>query len=131
MSEQRYNEKGKEKRRGFGERRKSDRVDAIGWGAAFIWAALVLMAQTANIAANFSWWDGWAVFFTGAGVIALLGVVIRQIMPEYASPSIWDLLFGFFLLGIGLGGVVGDWFWVLVLFIIGAAILLSEFSNRH
>jgi hypothetical protein len=131
MSEQGYNEKEEEKSRGFGDWRKSDRGDTIWWAFVFIWAALVLMAQNTNFAANFSWWDGWAVFFTGAGVITLLGVVIRQIIPEYASPSIWDLLFGFFLLGIGLGDVVGDWFWVLVLFIIGVVILLSAFSHRR
>ncbi|MFB0533096.1 MAG: hypothetical protein ACETVU_05440 [Desulfatiglandales bacterium] len=131
MSEQRYNEKEEEKRRDFGEWRKSDRGDAVGWGAGFIWGALVLLAQITNYAANFSWWNGWAVFFTGAGVIALSGVVIRQIIPKYPSPSIWDLLFGLFLLGIGSGGLIGDWFWVLVLFIIGVVILLSAFSRQR
>ena len=133
MSEQRRNEKEEEKSRGFGEWRKSDRGDAVGWGAVFIWGGLVLLAETTNFAANFSWWNGWAVFFTGAGVMALLWVVIRQIIPKYPSPSIWDLLFGFFLLGIGLDGLVGvGWvFWPLVLFVIGVVILLSAFARRR
>ncbi len=120
--------KEEEKSRRFSDWRPSDRGDAIGWAIGFIWAALVLLAQTTNFASNFSWWDGWAVFFTGAGVIALLANVIRQFIPEYPSPSVWDLIFVVILLGIGLGDYV-VWFWILALFAIGIIILLGAWRG--
>ena len=57
-------EKGKDKDQGgcwCGGCMGSDRVDSVGWGAIFIWGALILLAEIMNYAANFSWRDGWAL----------------------------------------------------------------------
>jgi len=111
---------------------QSDRVDAIGWGAAFIWGALVLLAEVTNFATNFSWWDGWGVFFTGTGVITLIGTVIRLQIPEYRGKWLGGLIWGSILLAIGLGtwGSVG-WLWVLVLLIVGIIILREAFVRKR
>jgi hypothetical protein len=113
-----------EEKRSFGDWRPSDRIDSVGWAAVFIWAGLILLAENIGYSTQFSWWDGWAVFFTGAGIIVLVEMVIRQLKPEYSSPSFWDLIFGFILLGVGLGGYT-IWFWPVVLLFIGLVILLS------
>lgn len=108
---------------------KNDRIDTIGWAAAFIWAGLVLLAEAKNFSANFSWWDGWAVFFTGAGVIVLTQVVIRLLIPNFRKKVVSGLIFGLILLGIGLGDLL-DLFWPLVLIAIGIIILLRMFIRR-
>lgn len=129
MSKQQRKEKEEKKCRGWGEWWWSDRLDAVGWAAIFIWGALVLLAQTTNFAANFSWWKGWSVFFTGAGVIVLVEGVIRLLIPQLRRRVVGCLIFGFILLGIGLGDL--GWFWPLVLFAIGVIILVKVFARRH
>lgn len=110
----------------------SDRIDTIGWAAAFIWGGLVLLAGTTNFSANYAWWDGWSVFFTGLGVIVLLGTAVRLVIPRYRQSVVWGLIFGFILLGIGLDDLIGlSSFWALALLIIGFVILMSAFSRRR
>ncbi|MFQ5796645.1 MAG: hypothetical protein ACE5JP_16575 [Candidatus Bipolaricaulia bacterium] len=111
---------------------QQDRVDAIGWAAAFIWGAVVLLVGNTDFAANSSWWDGWAVFFTGAGVITLVETAVRLLVPEYRRFWVRSLIFGSILLGIGLEGLTDtSWFWALVLFAIGIIILRGAFARRR
>lgn len=108
---------------------KSDRLDTIGWAAAFIWGGLVLLVGSAGFVDNIGWWDGWSVFFTGAGVLVLFGTLFRAVVPEYHRKVLASLIFGLLLIGIGLGN-----FWVLIwplaLIIVGFVILRSAFAHR-
>ena len=119
-----------EKKRRFGGWRPSDKGDTIWWALAFIWAALILLAENINYASNFAWWDGWAVFLTGIGIFALIGFIIRMLKPEVPSPSFFDLLFILIVLGIGLGDY-SIWFWPLALGIVGIVILLSVLRGNE
>jgi hypothetical protein len=109
-----------------GEWWKSDRGDAVGWGASFIWGGLVLIAEVSGYSQNFSWWDGWGMFFSGAGVITLAIAAIRLLVTRQRSKAIGGLIFGSFLLAIGLGEVAA-WLWPLLLISFGLFILLSAF----
>lgn len=106
-----------------------DRLDAIGWAAFFIWGALVMLADATKFSENFSWWDGWGVFFAGVGIIVIIGTVIRMLIPEYKRSPVGGFVFGFILLGIGLGG--WDWIWPLAFIAIAVTILVSVFRRRH
>ena len=110
--------------------RRNDLVDTLGWAAAFIWAGLVLLAETKNYSGKFNWWDGWAVFFTGAGVIVLFEIVIRLLIPQYRKNITGSLILGLILLGIGLGALF-NLFWPLVLIAIGVIILIRAFVRSH
>ena len=117
----------------WGSRWRNDRVDTIGWGASFIWAALVVLASVTGFAANFRWWDGWAVFFVGAGIITLVEAVIRLQVPRYRNKCVATLVWGLFMLAIGFGAgdwVAGGWFWVLALAIIGILIIRGALARR-
>lgn len=143
MSERRPSEKEEEKRgekeekeeekgRGREEKWRRDRGSAVKWASILIWGALVLLAETTNLAVNFIWWNGWAVFFAGAGVIVLLVALIRLLIPEHRRPVTGSLIFGFILLGIGLGGLLGwSWIWPIVLIAIAVVILLGVFVRRR
>jgi len=132
MSEQLSHEKEKEKSSSEKEWWQSDRVDAIGWGAAFIWGALVLLVGVTNFATTYSWWDGWGVFFTGAGVITLVLTGIRLQIPTYRGKWVGSLIWGCILLAIGLGvWETAGWLWVLVLFAIGIIILRAALTRQR
>jgi hypothetical protein len=111
---------------------RQDKVDAVGWGVAFIWGALVLLAEVTNFAEDYSWWDGWGVFFTGAGFITLIETIIRLQIPAYRGKWVGSLIFGLILLAIGLGtwGNVG-WLWVLVLLVVGIIILRETLVRKR
>ncbi len=108
---------------------RSDRLDSIGWAVIFFWGALVLLAEGTGFAANFAGWYGWGVFFTGAGIIVLLEAVVRLLVPEYHRHMISCLIFGTILLSIGMGGL-GGWFWALILIIIGSTVPQRALAHR-
>ena len=90
---------------------------------------LVLVAEITNYKANFTWWDGWGVFFAGAGVITLLVAMGRLLMTNQRSKAVGGLIFGCFLLAIGLGEVAA-WLWPALLIAVGVVILVSAFISR-
>jgi len=111
---------------------RQDRLDGIGWAAVFFWGALVLLAETTGFAADYSWWDGWAVFFTGVGAIVLLQTLFRLMIPAYRSSWVGSLIFGLILLSIGVGDWVDlSWIWAFALFAAGVAILLEVVRRRR
>ncbi len=133
MVEQEKNEKEGKKGKGpeewCGHMWHKDRLDAIGWAVFFIWGALVMLAGATKFSENFSWWDGWGVFFAGVGIIVIIGTVIRIMIPEYKRSPVGGFIFGFILLAIGLGG--WDWTWPLAFIVIGITILVSVFKRRR
>ncbi len=133
MSEQPRNEKDEKEEKeekgrdeSWDEKFRRDPLNAAGWAFLFIWAGLVLLAENMGILDNLrAGLDAWSVIFIGAGVIVLLGVLIRLFVPAYRRPVGGSIIFGFILLGIGLGEVVG-WIaiWPLILIGIGVSWLL-------
>ncbi len=108
-----------------------DRIDALWWGLAFIWAALVLLTANTGWADSSGWWDGWGVFFIGAGILALFCAVIRLQMPAYRAKWVFSTIFGVIFLAIGLSAWESAWWiWVVVLVIVGVVILRSAFTRR-
>ena len=132
MSERPRNEKEEKEEKGRGdswdEKWRRDPVDAASWAAIFIWGGLVLLAENMGLLIRFERLEAWSIIFIGAGLIVLLGVVVRLLVPAYRRPVTGSLIFGVILLGIGLGEVVG---WVaigpLILIAIGVSVLLRGF----
>jgi hypothetical protein len=134
MSERRRNEKEEkeEKERGnsWEEKWRRDPIDAAGWAGIFIWAGLVLLADNLDIFGTR--WEAWPIIFIGAGVIVLLGVVVRLLVPAYRRPVTAGLIFGVILVGIGLGELT-DWVVIggLILIAVGVSALLRGFISRN
>ena len=57
---------------------KSDRVDGVGWAALLLWGALVVVAENTSFRDDFDWWEGWGVFFIGAGVTVYEGMIVGE-----------------------------------------------------
>ena len=132
MSERPHSEKEEKEEKGRGEgwdeKWRRDPVDAVVWAFIFIWAGLVFLAENMGLLVRFEPLEAWSIGFIGAGLIVLLGVVLRLLVPAYRRPVTGSLVFGVILLGIGLGEVVG---WVvigpLILIAIGVGVLLRGF----
>ncbi len=110
---------------------RSDRLDAIGWAAAFLWAAFVLLVEGVGHPSDSSWWNGWAAFFVGAGVIVFVETAVRLLVPQYRSSWWWSLMVGAVLLGIGLDSWEA-WAWIgaAVMAITGVAILRDVLARE-
>jgi hypothetical protein len=115
------------------EKWRRDPVDAATWAIIFIWAGLVLLAGNMGVLDNLlgTRIEAWSVGFIGAGVIVLLGVVVRVLVPAYRRPLMGGLIFGVILIGVGLGEIIG---WVaigpLILIAIGVSVLLRGILRR-
>jgi hypothetical protein len=124
-------EKGREE--SWDEKWRRDPLNAVWWALILIWAGLVLIADNVGMLDNLGLGGkGWALGFLGAGILALLLVLIRLFVPAYRRPVTGSIIIGFILLGIGLGelyrwDVVG----ALVLIAIGVSILLSRLVQRE
>ena len=75
--------------------------------------------------------EWWTIGFIGAGLILLLGVLFRLLVPAYRRPLSGGIILGFIFLGIGLGQLTS---WVvvgpLVVIAIGVGLLLTGFFRR-
>jgi len=121
--------------KGRGEKFPNDPLSTIVWAAIFVWAGLVLLADNLNLLGDLTLGEGrigpWSLIFAGAGVIVLVEVVLRLIVPAYRRPVVGSLIFAFILLAVGLGGSVGwSMIWPLILILIGVSILVGNITRR-
>ncbi len=119
----------KKRIRGARDPWQTDRMDAVGWAAIFTWGALVLVATYTSFSEDYSWWEGWGVFFVGAGVIVLVETLARLAMPEYRWKWWWSLLWGTAFLSFGLSALYGEAWLALALVAFAIVILKGAFSR--
>jgi hypothetical protein len=128
-------EKEEEKRtdreeKSWDEKWRRDPLNAAVWAGILIWAGVALLLGNLDVLED-SVLDGWDLVFAGAGVILLLEVVVRLLVPAYRQPVTGTIIFAVILLAIGLGDVVSwDAIWPLVIIIIGVSLLLRGFGRR-
>ena len=137
MSEPRRDEKEEKNEKGrddsWDEKWRRDPVEAAVWAFVLIWAGIVwLLSNTGTLESIFGekveWW---AVGFLGAGLIVLLGVGARLVVPAWRRPVIGSLILGLIFIGIALGQITGGWVVVGPLVLIGIGIAgLAAFFFR-
>lgn len=108
---------------------RTDRMDAVGWAALFLWGALVVVAENTSFRDNFEWWGGWGVFWVGAGVIVLVEAAFRTTIPRYRSKWGWTLFWGAAFLALGLGELTSPVWYALPLVAIAATILIGALAH--
>jgi hypothetical protein len=130
--EEKEAEKEDEKERGLEEKWRRDPLSAVVWASILIWAGLAFLAANLGLFARFEWMDGWGLAFIGAGLIVLLEVAVRLLVPAYRRPVGGSLIVGFILLGIGLGNLVrADLVFPMIIIAIGIGILLRNFARGN
>jgi hypothetical protein len=150
--EEKFDEKDLEKRdeksreeKNVEEKWRRDPISAIIWAILLIYAGVILLADNlgyldiwmANLAAAtnlpfLAELQVWSVIMLGAGLILLVEVLIRLLIPEYRRGVGGTIIFAFILISVSLGNQIG-WTIVLPLILIGAglAILVRGLFSRR
>jgi hypothetical protein len=134
-------EKEEKEEKQYDEKYRRDPLSSIVWAFILIWAGCVLLLDNlgyldsleigpfGNLPFELPFSIGpWQLIFIGAGVIVLLEVVVRTVIPTYRRPIIGTLIFAGILLGIGLG----NWnlIWAAVLIVGGLSLLLRNIRGQ-
>jgi hypothetical protein len=142
MADEKFDEKEREKReeksseeKNWEEKYRRDPLGTIVWAIIFIWAGLVFLADNLGFLDNLrrievpglsmvGGVETWSVILIGAGVIVLIEVLVRLMVPEYRRPIGGSLFFAILLIGIGFGNFIG-WnnLWAVVLIALGVSII--------
>ena len=136
--EKSYDEK---EEKSYEEKHRADPVESLVWAATLIWAGIVFLADNLGYlerlrihAADLLFEmpfepELWTLFFLGAGVLVLIGVVLRLVVPSYRRPILGSLIWAIVLFGLALG----EWslIWPFILIAIGVSILLDGLTRRR
>jgi hypothetical protein len=147
MSADREDEKRDEK--GWSEKQRSDPISSLSWAVFLIWAGVVLLLSNLGkldvltgfldnlgipgvdlpFHIPFVDFDAWQVFFLGAGVIVLIEILVRLVMPIYRARVFGNIIWAAILFGLALG----NWnvIWPLVVITIGIVVLVGGIFRRR
>lgn len=150
MADEKFDEKDREKRdekteeKSWDEKWQRDPLNAVAWAAIFIWAGLVFLGSNLGLLDQFLPIDlsqpnlggfekvvsAWPLVLIGAGVILLIEVLVRLLVPAYHKPVWGTIILALIFLGIGLGDLI-NWgiIWAVVLIILGISILTRGFRR--
>lgn len=115
------------------EKGRRDPLSALVWACILIWAGVVLLLGNLNQLPRIPGMELTAVslIFLGAGIIILLEVIVRLLMPEHRRGVVGSLIVAIIFIGIGGGDSVGWGFlWGFGLIAIGVVVLLGGFRRR-
>jgi hypothetical protein len=107
------------------------RINGIYWATVFIWAGLVFGADGLSILPHMGGATAWSWVFAGAGMLSLLGNIVRVSFPDWPNPSTWDFIWAATLLIVGLGGFVNvDIAFSVILIVVGIIFLGDLLFDR-
>jgi len=117
------------------EKHRRDPLGPLTWALVLIWAGVALLLHNLDLLDSLGFlgrMESQSLIFAGAGLIVLAMVVFRILNPEYRRPVTGNIIFGFILIGIGLGDAVG-WgiVWAIAIIAIGISLLLGGLLRRR
>jgi hypothetical protein len=156
MAEQKYDEKDEKQ---FDEKNEKElmkheeKVEQQDKLSSIVWAAILIWAGIAFLSVNMGWFDAllnsqfftrilpenmtifepgvWSIIMFGAGIILLLEVVARLLLPQFHRHIGGTLILAAVFIGVGLGNFFGwDIIWPLVLIAVGVGVLLGGITRR-
>lgn len=128
------------------EKYRRDPLSAIVWAVIFIWAGVVLLLNNLNLLNNLtsrisniagmpvlSEMTGvWSLIMLGAGVIILVEVLVRVLVPTYRRPVTGSLILAIIFIAIGFGNLTKwDLIWPLILIVLGLSVLLRGLTRKN
>ena len=117
------------------EKYRRDPLGTLTWALVLIWAGVALLMHNLGILEGLGFlgrMEPQSLIFAGAGLIVLAMVVFRILNPEHRRPVTGNIIFGFILIGIGLGDAVGwEIIWAVIIIAIGVSLLLGGLLRRR
>jgi len=122
--------------------------------SSIVWAAILMWAGIAFLSVNMGWFDAilssrffarilpeslvvfepgvWSIIMLGAGVILLVEVAARLLIPAFHRHIAGSLIVAAVFIGVGLGNFFGwDLIWPFILIAVGVSILLSGITRQR
>jgi hypothetical protein len=113
------------------EKWRRDPLGSLIWALILIWAGVVFLMETTGTLASLrdslsvSKLEPWPLIALGAGLLFLVEVVIRVMMPAYRRPIVGSLILSVVLIGVGSEQITGkEIIWALILIALGAGLLI-------
>lgn len=124
-AEKREKEREKEEKT-WDEKWRHDPLGSALWAIVLIWAGSVFFVDQMGLLDRIvEGLDAWGVVLAGAGVIMVVGIVIRLLVPAYRKPITGDAIIAALLLGAGLSAILETALvWPLILIVLGVVILV-------
>jgi hypothetical protein len=139
----------KHEEKSYDEKWRRDPIGAISWAVFLIWAGVILLLYNLDQIDVFTDFldrlnlpltelpfdlpfvdeRAWQVFFLGAGIIVLLEIIVRLLMPAYRRPIVGSIIWAGILFGLALGNweIVGP----AIVIGIGIVIIFGGFMRRR
>src|SRR4030065_2010539 len=127
--EEKRHEKGPEEKN-WDEKWRRDPLGSLFWALILIWAGVALLLNNLGMV-RVPGLEVWELIFLGAGVLILIEVSVRLLVPAYRKPVGGSLILAIVFLSIGLQGfVAGNLIWAVGLILIGVYVLLRVVMRR-
>ena len=113
------------------EKWRRDPLNAATWALILIWAGVAFLLGNLGLWDELAPLEAWDIVLVGAGLLLLLQVLVRLLVPEYRQPITGTAIFAVVLIGLGLGDTVG-WgtLWPVILIVIGLGVLARGLLNK-
>ena len=117
---------------GTREHRQRHRLQSLFWASILIWAGLVFTAESMGWLPQLGHTGAWNWVFFGAGVIALVGALWRELSAAHTRPGVGNYLSAGILIIIGLSGFIAVKItWPVVLLALGVILLAIALFRRR
>jgi hypothetical protein len=139
-------EKGMEKQeeKTMEEKWRRDPLGTLIWALILIWAGVVWLGSNMGILTRYAFLNRIiesadniqppfiSLIFLGAGILILIEIVIRLLVPTYRRSVVGSLIIAAVLIGLGLGETI-KWgvIWPLIIIVIGLVLILQGFLRKR
>jgi hypothetical protein len=111
---------------------QTKRIETLYWAVVFLWAGLVFELDSLGVLPQVGGAIAWSWVFAGAGLLALLGNIVRISSVDWPNPTTWDYIWAAVLLIVGLGAFVNvDIAFPIILIVVGIAFLGNLLFDRN
>ncbi len=110
---------------------RRDTLSGTIWALILIWAGVVFLLVTTDVAflSWLNWGNAWGAVMLGAGILLVLEMAIRLMVPAYAAPLRGRTILALILIFSGLNAFIDFELWPFLLIAIGLWILISNLTG--
>ena len=131
--EEKEREKEREKEeKNWEEKWRRDPVSAFSWAVILVWVGVVLLLNNLDLLARYERLETLNLILLGAGVVLLLQVAYRLLVPAHRRPVLGTVILAIVFLSIGLGGFAPiEIIWPALVIVLGLFILWRGLKPRR